>query len=171
MKSHLREPFPFQVSFLLASPRRAGHVKCLLLRYFSSYPLPDLKGFPGSQSPAPAPAGTMRCSPLQQLPSFPGPLAGEPVGAYSAILLPQVRQKHQEIIISHRHVGGNIWVYPTFFASSMPSCLRSSSSHLALFYRSNRTLSQPLFARINKSSPSVSIFKIGFLSILLNIQK
>ena len=60
---------------------------------------------------------------------------------------------------------------PHFFVSSMPSCLRSSSSHLALFYRSNRTLSQPLFARINKSSPSVSIFKIGFLSILLNIQK
>lgn len=65
-------------------------------------------------------------------------------------------------MISHRHVGGTIRVYPTFFASLMHNCLRSSSSHLALFYTSNRTLSQPLFARINKPSPLVSTFKIGF---------
>lgn len=44
----------------------------------------------------------------------------------------------------------------------MSSCLRTSSSHLALFYRSNRILPQPLFARINKSRPLVSTFKIGF---------
>lgn len=116
MKSHLWEPFLFQASFLLASPKTAGHTKCLLLWYLSSYPFPDLQGFPCSRVRPlllRAPGGAVPFSS-----SLPSPARSRrPAGTYSAVSLPRVRQKRQEIIISHRHVGGNIWVYPTFFAS------------------------------------------------------
>lgn len=159
LKSHFREPFLFQISFLLVCPRRAGHVKHLFL-YLGSYALPDLKGFPDSLSPSLALANSLMCSPLQQLPSFPI----QPTQTCRNLFCNLPSSSEAEPSQNYYFSQSCKWDYmsfPHFFASLILNCLRSSSSHLAPFYRSKRILSQCLFAKINKSSPLVSTFKIA----------
>lgn len=132
-----------------------------LFLYLGSYPLPDLKGFPDSQSPSLAPASSLMCSPLQQLPSFPTWPTETCENLFCNLLSSREAEASQNYYFSQSCRWDHM-SFPASFASLMPSCLRSSSSHLAPFYRSKKTLSQPLFAKINKSSPLVSTFKIGF---------
>lgn len=161
LKSHFREPFLFQNSFLLVSPGRAGHMKHPSL-YLGSYPLPNLKGFLDSQSPSLAPENSLMCSPLQQLPSFPIQPT-QTCGKNLFCNLPSLSEAEasQNYYFSQLCKWDHV-SFPTSFSSLMLSCLRSSPSHLAPLYRSKRTLSLPLFAKINKCSPLVSTFEIGF---------
>lgn len=128
MKSHLVSNSFFRSLSVWYPPRRADHPKCLW--HFSSYSLIGLKGYPWSQGPAPAPAGTVPSSISLLSPSH-----SHPTGPLSQAEV--LGRFYFSQTSRHARMG----LHPLFLMSLLPNCLRRFSSQPGLFYRSNRDLS------------------------------